>query len=607
MAKRNQGSKPKGNNQKKGFKPVIKEEPGKSGRGRRVNYDNTRIDKFEKDIERDSKKPNANDISDFNKNPELLRAAGSIPFANIVGSKFAAIDNPVPGIMIIPWLPCLSYGDSLSALNKAFQQIYSYTVHANSRNYKYEYTDQAMYILAGIEVFSAIAEGARLYGVAKAWAEDNFYYGSDLIRSLGFQPKDILDHLGTIWFDLNNLIMQTKQIWVPNIMPLLTRWIRMNSTIYTDAPGTKSQVYMFVREKYWGLSETASPNGTSLVPALYNMNAGTANESTLQYAQYNKCSFSTSGLTWNAYSQSPQTWAQFKSMIQWMIDQLVASQDRGMIYGDLLQAYGAEKIYAMPEINSAYTIMPEYNSEVLSQIENLTTLVSFNPQAIIQDMDTVDNKNINLRLYQSFSKDSVSKSTTVGNGATQIMNSHVKGQPSPEAIMIMSRFKVSGIYKKMNYQFASKWNLPSGKTIAWDPTTGQYLSGVLQPEETVATAYIPIAAGTEVCLGWWFYVKQFNSASTADDSVFKLVNQYITTGSSGTQNIDPNAYLPIMAFDWHPFIYNYNPTPTGGLNVAQWTIKDAYGDYDNFAEMADAELVKLHATAIYSLLGVPQI
>lgn len=187
--KHNNKNKSRGKGGKPGFKP-LREQPRKDSDDPRINLDNARESKVAKDIERDSKKSNANDISEFNKNPELLKSAASLPFASITGLPLQVTNGvkSVSGIMVMPYEPGLMGYDTQSAMNKAFQQIYSFVVHANSRNYKYEYTDLAMYTLAGIELFTAISEAIRVYGTAKAYTEENLYYGDAVIAALGFLP-----------------------------------------------------------------------------------------------------------------------------------------------------------------------------------------------------------------------------------------------------------------------------------------------------------------------------------------------------------------------------------------------------------------------------------
>lgn len=580
---------------KKGFKPEVeREQPRKDSRTRRVNFDNARVDRIERDIERDSKKANANDISDFNRNGELLKSAGSVPFATILGQRIRANGNQcVDGAMMITWLPNYGVGDSESIWNKAFQQIYSYIVHANSRNYKYEYTDLAMFEMAGIEIFVAIAEAIRLYGVAKSYAEENLYYGDGLISILGFEPNDIRSNLGQMWFDINNLIMQTRQIWLPDVLPLVQRWIRMNTKLYTDANGKRSQIYGFMREKYYMLSETAATTGTCLVPATYNTNART--DSNPAFAEFYR--MLPNGQSFDgAQTIVKYKWAEFVSMIQTMIDQLVMSQDRGMIYGDILKAYGAEKIFAMKEIDVGFVTLPEYNSEVLGQIENVSVCINYNPSGIFQKTADVSN-----RLYVGQTADILTKVPAYGMPLYQVMNTHIEGQPSPELVMVLSRLKVGSTV-------VSQGPTATIRTGAFDSNNGKYNSNVIAFSSAPKT-YQPSTAGSEICIMPFLYrfVRSSGNVTIELKRLPLIVNP--DPDSPSVPNDDINGWLRVMSFDWHPFIARVSTLPESAMqpNTSIFISGAEYGDYDNFISVDDVILKKLNETAFYSLYGVPQI
>lgn len=581
------------NNKGKGFK-VVDKQPRKDSNDRRVNYDNTRESKFEKDIERDSSRPGANDISELNKNPELTKSAGSLPFASIIGQYLHSMDlyrNSVPGVMILPWSPNYGYGQTESVLNKAYQQIYSFIVHANSRNYKYEYSDLAIYDAAGIEVFAAIAEAIRVYGLAKAYTEENLYYGNGLIAAAGFDPKDIRNKLGQMWFDINNLIMQTRQIWIPNVLPLMNRWIRMNSELYTDAAGKRSQTYMYIRTKYFQLSETGSANGTCLVPACYNQNAD--GQGPDNYVEFTRIGGSDEAFEYDqALLISSYTWNEFKSMIDLMINQLVASQDRGMIYGDILKAYGADKIYAMPEVDVSYTVFPVYNTEMLMQIENVTICRNFNPCGLFQTPKDVPN-----RLFMGFMKTVLANEVTATMNYDQILNLHVAGQPSPETVLVATRHKSGGTLRTNTHRAISF------KDGIVDSTTGKYApGGVTETANNVAN--MPVTCGSEVVNGMW--VMRLTSGLN-DKNGYNFDNvDILRDSSSAITSITYETAMEVQAFDWHPFFYEVtmkDDPVTGDYSSQPYTV---HGDFDNYIEISDVSLAKLNDVCFYSLYGIPQ-
>lgn len=612
-------SKPKGKSSNakprgRGFKPS---QPRKDSDSRRVNFDNTRESKFERDIEEGTKKSGRNDITTWNRNPELMRAAGSLPFSTILGDPYgkgtagSSMQFPsVPGIMTMYWSPSLGSSSDPVAFNKCFEAAYSFMVHANSRNYKYDFPDLAVYITGAEEVFSAIAEAIRIYGIFKAYDSLNRYYVDSVVSALGWYPKDVRLHLSDMWFGINDLILQTRQLWIPNDIPIIQRWVDLNSHIYLDAEGSRAQSYAFVRNRYWKVSETGSKQGTTLVPAVIDMNATTSTPVRAAYSEFSRIA---SRKTTADVGGSSIYWYQFRSMIQDMIDSLVASQDRGSIYGDILTAYGAPRIYAMPEITADYTVKPEYNAAILSQIENLT--VSPIEQRFVVQNQAAANKG---RLYMApvwynilpdsetdkFTQPVTSSSATgklnviaaAMAPTSQILNAHFQGQPSPEFIMEATRFKV-GAATQGEIQIL-------GNTPAMDSATGKW-TGI---NDTTVTnnGVFPSSCGTETVVWVSITRLQYDAGGgrltyTDDLEIFKE--------STAATPRDVKAMERLMAFDWHPFVYDTKLIWTGNSTDSKIyqgiELVESFGDFDNYIEMDDVVLSKLHATALYSAFGVP--
>nr|QXV86456.1 capsid protein [Rat picobirnavirus] len=597
----------------------------KDSKDRRVNYDNARIDKVEKDIEEGKVAPSANSITDFNKNAELLRSAGSIPFASILGDPINYQGNAgVPGIMTIAWTP--NYGSGLSpvALNQCKDAMYSYLTHANSRDYKYTAADLMTQVLGGTEVFAAISEAERAYGIARNTTEENRYTYSRLLEALGFDADDIRKNLGQMWFDINDLITQSRQIWIPKDIPLVSRWFEKGQYVYTDATGPRSQIYMFKRSQFFEYNELNFTTGSGLIPARYWY--GSSSDDVWDPSSMAPTDDIVGGDNWSPYTNldstangyhnlpvavttTKYTWQQFKSMIQNMINKLVNSEDRGIIYGDILNAYGASNIYAMPTFSADHKVEPVYNAEILMQIENLNVVPLFY-QAVVQ----TENGTISGVPYLSAPNSAnvygfpVANGTANGKSAiacsvpdTQILNMHIPGQPSPENIMLATRMKSSSFVRQKVMAITPKTSSSGPK--AYEPGFG----GSLQ-------AYMPKYMGTEVPV----VVSLWRAAETTTNKgrvtygmrnqnlfQFNALDAYPYTYDDEDNTSIGLWAMELMAFDWHPFIYNISQNFATGLNSSCAHMQDAFGDFDNYITITDVELMKLHNTAMMSVFGVP--
>lgn len=546
----------------------------------RVNFDNTRASKFRKAVEQmtTDKKPSNNDVSWYSNNPQMLTAAASIPFASVAGSNVAIDQNTftVPGVMGIYYSPALGMdilGENESdasapqyALNQSGKYQYSFIVHANSRNYSYEYQDLTILELAGASLFSLIAHMIRAYGVAKTYAEQNRYMPESLLTTMGFIPEDVRANLSQVWFDINELIARTSQIWIPNVMPLLQRWFWLNSNIFKDDNDVKGQIYMFVETNYWKYNEVLNDLGGGLEPATIPVSQGSKD-----FGEFNPA--------FTKYS-----WSQWMDMANSMINALINSEDRGIIFGDILNAYGQDKLYAISPIPVDYRVEPVYNQEVLTQIENLVAVQECKCMGVFQNTNGI---------CAAWTKRSTGKvgemnsAPSAGLRTNSILNFHFPTQPTPADIMVATRL----VALDNNYMTGHVFN----------KTTGANGAVTYKLVEVASGDYVnaPRVCGSEVVN----YIKVCNTpynGGEADNSdsypQFMIKTSLMTFGADTLKKYS--------AFDWHPFVYNCEFGGSYGTQGGYVRALEAYGDFANYTSLSKEILRKIHVTAMYSLFGI---
>jgi hypothetical protein len=509
-----------------------------NGKGKRVNFDNERESKYEKDEAEFTKKGNkktcaTNDVSWYAHSPEMLKAASSLPFSNTTGLRLPfSSGNAVPGVMGIYYVPTIGPRIGFwDPINQAANSLYSYVVHANSRNQSYDATDLMISVLAGAQLFSFIAHGIRAYGIMRLYDQRNKYLPQGLIRAMGFDFADLRDNLSKMWFDLNELIARSDQIWIPNTIPVIERWFWMNGNIYMDGDSVKSQYYMYVPEQVYKYDETTYSTGSALVDTGWDPIANT------------------------------YTWAQYMTIVNSMFDALLDSQDRGIMFGDILKAFGPEKIYRLSEIPSDYVVVPQYDTEVLTQIENSTSLT-------VRQGDVTINGTLN-RIELTANNTSSEPTLNAGNFLPPevVLNFHTKDIPSPEQIMVATRLTAVGSVCAGGTAGQSNWNV------------------------------FPTTCGTEyVYVNRMFY---FNSSNTLS-----------TLNYGSTRNPAAATHLDIMSqwatFDWAPWMYRYDTAPAASA-ILTTPAKQAVGDYDNYTTIDYTTITKMHTAAVYSEFGVPTL
>lgn len=579
-----------------GFKPK-REQPRKDSDTKRINLDNARVGRVEKDIEKGSRDESRNAVSEISRNPEFLKAAASIPFASILGDTLTPNTGmAVPGVMTVTYNPCFGSEEFPLAWNKAYSQIYSYIVHANSRNYAQDAPDYALYIMAGSEIFAAIAEAIRAYGLMKSYTEPNYYYVSGLLQAAGWNADDLRKNLSSMWFDINDMIYNTKDIWIPDVLPIVSRHMNLNSFVYTDAPTAQAQSYIYVRDHYFMLSQVGSEQGTCLVPAVYYSGITPAG-----WKEWSRCEVISSSLTGNLILHS---WEEFKSMVYNMIDRLLAAQDRGQIFGNIMNAYGTDRLFALRPIDASYEVKPTYNAEILMQIENLTTCEMVYPGVFAQEQGSGTLGAIRGPLLTQYWRGSNKESNRPeGAGVDyQVLNMHFAGQPTPEAIAEASRMKVGGLTWARGQLDVSTLNSETGiwdvnanfndERKTWLPITCQ--------SEIPRAIYVTQAVGATAGLSQLnrfktFRVPQYSGGSPDPQK----------PGSASTQTL--TAWTLLMPFDWHPFLYNIL---VRNGSVSPDTTKNSFvyanGDYDNYTMIEPMLMRKINTACLYSVLGIPQ-
>lgn len=541
-------------------KNVRREQPRKDNQSKRINLDNERISKFERDLDKKFSRQDSNDIRWYTKSAARLTAAARIPFSTIAGvTPVTEIDTSsdksytAAGVMSIIYTP--NFLSNKVVVEQAFNGMYSDIVHANSRNQSYDMTDLAIMIHAGIEIFSAIGVGLRAFGLMKRYMEESLYSPEGLIQAAGFSYSDLRANYSHMWSDLLQLIAQSRQIWIPNTLPIVERRFWMNTQVYADADNSKPQYYLYTPlcfYKYSGFTDTKG--GELVVETNWNMPDAAVGWTTRE----NK-------------------WSEYLSSVQNMIDALIPDQDRGIMYGDILKAYGAEKLFALNEIDLNYLTPVTYNQEVLWQFENITASGSVLPVKLGQE---------NGHLVQQWAGISYIYST---NGdkydgvpyKTPFLNFHQKEAPTPEQIAIATRMMAIGTKLESRKKY-------DGATKSWvaDGGTGNQVC-------------VPYTSGTEIVNHVKIYVNAYNEQGTLSTIALRLNLNSTSTPTNITSMI-------ISQFDWHPFRYEFYKLASGA-SYDDYKLRAFIGDLENWTRLSKEELSQIHNAILYSLYNIPTL
>jgi len=498
-----------------------------------------------------------NDVSWYASNKEILKASASFSYFNPVGSKlnwksninnerinYAQDMDAVPGIMSIPWIgvPGIATGYQ-SAVNVAADNIYSYVRYQNSGAKNYDAPDLMLYLLAMDEMYSWWAKAVRAYGTIRVYSQTNRYLPKALLLAQGFNPEDVIGREAEFRGKINALAAQISAFCVPATLPYFARHFWMNTNIYTDNDVFKPQIYLYNQIAYRTYEEMESEQGGLL--------------HTHAVPHYND----TTGMTIDDWYNVATT----------MLRKLTASEDIGIMSGDILKAFGRENLFAITAIDENYAVIPTYNKEVLDQIHNAELGIFFTPD------EPVENGANDTTLVRTFDiVHRISPNNVLGCDpviptnapleAPHVLNFH-DNDITPEMAMVATRLKS---------HFRATPVLNSNNKIQWTCISAGseicFAASMWVPQEPTAHGfnYLPL--------------QQFEMASTlvGEDKIGMLVN-----------------------FDWHPITYQYQITSGEGTADAEWQINDYVYDMANYTMFGYDQLDQIHKCAILSEFKIP--
>lgn len=315
-----------------------------------------------------------NDISWYALNPELLKNAANIAFGNPAGTKLIGTTtvikdakttmtkdqlDTVAGIAVQLMFPAI--GDCSPDRNVpdiAAKSLYSWVRHQNSGHANYESSDMMCYFLAMREIYSILGFLIRLYGSVNLYDATNRYLPKALIEANGVDAEDLRNNRADFLFFINSMIEKVNSLCVPKDLPLFSKAFWIYSQVYAEEKYGKSQLYMYVPACFKKYTATKVSTGSALVTAWYN-----------------KYYFKDSTLnSINNQGESIRlvTFYELQSVVNQMLDELLADEDIGIISGDVLKAFKRENLFLLSPLNADFILTPIRDSFVVQQMHNTT-------------------------------------------------------------------------------------------------------------------------------------------------------------------------------------------------------------------------------------------
>jgi len=489
----------------------------------------------------------AKDVANFNYN----NATGD-PVSITNGKIFDAATTwkwstfRLPGVATVLTGPSVgaSY-DSTSPINVAARNIYSFVRHANSGHANYDPADLMLYLLAVDSVQSFWSWMVRVYGVTQTFSQRNRYVGDALLRAMGVDPA-IRKWLSEFRSYINQFAIKASVLAVPNTMSYYLRHAWMYQNVYTDEDNPKAQMFLFA-------------------PAyLYKYDLDEGEAGMLRVVPV--CGITDANNDYFTVGISTLNIDQIRTIGDTLINAMLSQEDVGIMSGDILKAYGSDKLYRFNQIAEEYAVAPVFSEEVLGQFHNLSIVGRYpaketDPKKFELGVEALD----------------ITQDTTIGNGNlifkpsfaaaldlnyTQFLDSW-KSDVTPEDSLVNSRLMT--------------WLNVVGDKVYWGTTTFNVNPCRLS------------SCGSELVLD--VIISTFNYEGTLYG--INCRNQ-ISTAS-------PQQYNTLA---W-PYSTKFNQFPLMRQFNSDGTLLSVMGEMSNYTVINEQELAALHNTALLSMFGVP--
>jgi len=486
--------------------------------------------------------PRTNDLDWYRVNDQLLNDAGNYSFNNPLGNStrvteltqldpsitvgnFDRLDTSVPGIMLFKYIPTIGYSpDSNSPINVAAKALYSVVRGDNSGAKNYEPADMMKYLMALDSAYSMYAFMARIYGLSRVYSAVNRYWPKYVIESMHVDFSDVMANNADLRYAINIMAAKLNTLCAPSIMKIFDRHFWMNMGVWKDAEFDKSQLYLFTPKYLYKYDEDTVP--ASLIPVdLYPVSANFTVKNLLDIAET-------------------------------MTNALFASEDIGIISGDLFKRYGPDGSHKLNSVDEAFEVYPVFDPVVLSQIQNIRCCGDVDPNTVKITEITAD-------------PDKGALHQVIG------MSNRANLNPGIEIAHLLNIDKEVG-------------NITSGDVMEASRLIALGYNVATTEAEVTKSQFVIDVCGSEVITT----LSVYNLAGSS------LVKQLEMTNFAATY---ANTLCVLSSFAYHPIAYIATASANG------YSIDTALPDYDlgNYTVIGKHGLRKLHETALLGLFAVP--
>lgn len=504
-----------------------------------------------------TKLPHKNDWKFYAVNELLAKQVASIPFnvltgaplpvtvLNYMGSESKVIRGNRSAVAVarIDYVPAVGVsGGSTSGISLAANQLYAEMRAANSGAKNYEAPDLLMFVIAVQDLYRNIMEAMRTLSMVGVYDFANKTLPKHIIElGMCYDYADLSANRAQYLARLNTLISASNAFGIPAYFTGLLRRLFIAGNVFMDSDAIRGQYYVFKSRGYYVWSPTTSSAGSSLKYVDFAYEFGS-----------------------NGVPNPPSTFDAMLDAIEDQITALMSDSDALTMEGDILKAWGPDKLYKMPMLDGDTRCVPICDEDILAQIENMIVAPG------------------------SFFFSGELTATTTGFGSsldvTQIGGNAIIWQPVLGMVGTSDTNSVPVIGARA---FNSHKIDPSyTDTLEWTRLSAVW--GTSAVDDGGKAKLSVVACGTELPINMAIFLLQWDTTgkTTALGTTFQQLPT--DTNAAGVFLLAVVAQL-----DWHPAVYVYSPGSSTITGVAMDTKVCTVIDSDT--------MIRIHESVNYAV------
>lgn len=313
-----------------------------------------------------------NDVAWYLANPALAKAVGSFSMNDPLGTVYhddtrvlftrgahkyyvangTDIKYAVPGIAAVHFIPTLPMGPKTGAafINQLAMKLYIFVRHQNSGHANYEFADLMQALYAAISVNGIYGTLTRLYGTMLKYSVLNKYKAEALVKAQGFDYADIAKQLPDLYAVIERLRSAFDSYPIPKKLPVADRQLWMTANVFKDTDDEKSPLWLFVQDTYFSVPDVDGKQDGQDTPWYAGNGSGADGLATLQ---------------------------DIANLVDRLIMDMQSDEDFGIIFGDILKAYGRENCAVLKQIPDTYEVTEVLDANANLQLRNATICSKF--------------------------------------------------------------------------------------------------------------------------------------------------------------------------------------------------------------------------------------